>query len=985
MLQKQSLPINFENGMDTKTDTAQLDLGKMYQIKNGVYTSPRKIQKRGGYNAYSKYDSSGNEITDLQSLAVLDNELVSFSDTRLYAHSDSIEKWVDKGAMFNVSVDSTPVKRGAYTATKLHSACVNGVAVFVWKDSRNGCRYSVSDLTTGTLFQSEVELSSTAEDPRVVVNANEFYLFYRESAVMKYKKINSATPTLIGSAVTVKSNLDTAGGPRYDVKTVGNRIYVAYNSTVGGSKLQLFYINTSDTLSSAIGFNVSATECISVYGDSLDQIWVSYHNATSVFTLCRNYNLNVAILGVTTVETIADVENISVIETAVGTITLLYTIVDSPASDSYIKKNTVTTAGTVGSASVFLRSVGQASKIFSNADINYTLVVHDSTLQATYFLVDLDGVIQAKISPATGGTLVAQDSLPEINLISGDTFLATTQVKSIIGALDVPNSSTLGVTQNIINFTPTVNYQDSSLGQNLYVTGGVLKNYDGNTVTEDNFFLYPEGLVASVQATTGGSAAEGTYQYVALYSWFDNKGQLHRSAPSVPVTLTVASGGSSQIFQCEIPTLRLTQKTNASVELYRTENAGTIFYAVGNIATPTFNDKTVNTVTIQDSSSDADLLDNEPLYTTGGILDNNQAPNASLVVNWKNRLVLAGLEERDQIAYSKLYNSGSPAEFSDALRIAISNQGGPVTALGVLDDKLIIFKKALIFLLVGNGPNNAGEQNDFETPQLIASDVGCSDPASLVVTPFGLMFKSDKGIHLLDRGLSTSYIGAEVEAYNQYTVTAASLIPDANQVRFLTNNDYCLTFDTFFKKWSIFDNHGGKDSEVIRGQYVYLRQNEDLVYKQDSSFLDNGEPISLEIDTGWLSFAGVQGFQRVYKFLALGEFFSAHKLIIKTAFNYQNVFTESKTIDSESFINSETYGDGSPYGSDTYYGGDSGLNAYQFRVDIKSQKSQSIRITIKESQNDVYGRGLSLSNLNFQVGVKSGTGKINQSQGFGTN
>ena len=116
----------------------------------------------------------------------------------------------------------------------------------------------------------------------------------------------------------------------------------------------------------------------------------------------------------------------------------------------------------------------------------------------------------------------------------------------------------------------------------------------------------------------------------------------------------------------------------------------------------------------------------------------------------------------------------------------------------------------------------------------------------------------------------------------------------------------------------------------------------------------------------------------------MGEFFSRHFLNIKTAFNYQNVFTEEKTINSESFINSETYGNGSPYGSDTYYGGDSGLNAYQFRLDMKTQKTQSIRIKIQELQNDTYGRGLSLSNLNFEVGIKSGTGKINQSQGFGT-
>jgi len=987
MLQKQSLPINFESGMDTKTDTKQLDLGKMYQIINGTYSSPRKITKRNGYNALEKYNTSGDEVESLQSLAVFNNELVGFSDTTLYSYSENIEKWVDRGDISNLNVTSVPVMRNAYNATKIHSSCVNNIAAFVWKDSRGGCRFSIVDTTSNTFFQSDIELSASAEDPQVVVNQSQFYLFYRETGVLKYKKVNSANPTVLGSAVTVKSDLDSTN-PRYDTKNINDRIYVAYNSTAG-NELQVFYINSSDALSSATGVNVQPTECITITNDSQDRIWIAYHNATSVFAICLSYTLSATLLSATVIETIANVVNVSLIETATTTMTAVYTISDSTASEYLTRKNTITLAGTAGTAAVFLRSVSQASKLFEYNDIQYTLLVHDSTLQQTYFLADLAGIIQARFSPGIGGNVLGKSQLMEPCVLSTGEFLFSTQIKSIIFQSEDSSgsiaSSTFGISRNTINFEPTLNYQDSGLGQNLYITGGVLKNYDGSTVTEDNFFLFPEGLTAGTNSASGGSMSDGVYQYVAVYSWFDNRGQLHRSATSIPLSVTTSAGGSSQTQQVIIPTLRLTQKSNVMIELYRTENAGTTFYLLQSYSSPTFNDKTVDTVTYTDGATDASLLDNPTLYTTGGVLDNDPAPNASIIVNWKNRLVLAGLEDQEQIAYSKIYSPGTPAQFSDFLRVNISNQGGPVTALGVLDDKLIIFKKSLIFLFTGNGPNNTGEQSDFGEPEIISSDAGCEDPASVVITPVGIMFKSSKGIYLLNRGLNVQYIGAPVEAYNQYQITAATNVPDNNQVRFLTDDSYCLVYDTFFEKWSIFDNHGGKDGEILNSSYVYLRNNENLVYKQDSSFLDNGEPISLQIDTGWLSFAGVQGFQRVYKLLGLGEFFSSHNLTIKTAFNYQNLFTESKTIASDDFINSSTYGDSATYGSDEYYGGDSGLNAYQFRLDIKSQKSQSIRITIKESQNDTYGRGLSLSNLNFEIGLKSGTGKINQSQGFGTN
>ena len=66
----------------------------------------------------------------------------------------------------------------------------------------------------------------------------------------------------------------------------------------------------------------------------------------------------------------------------------------------------------------------------------------------------------------------------------------------------------------------------------------------------------------------------------------------------------VSANPETQTNTLEIPTLRLTDKENVVVELYRTENNGTIFYKVTDVASPTFNSKTVDTVTIVDTLSD---------------------------------------------------------------------------------------------------------------------------------------------------------------------------------------------------------------------------------------------------------------------------------------------------------------------------------------------------------------------------------------------
>jgi hypothetical protein len=982
MLQKQALPINFAGGMNTKVDDKQLDIGQLYSITNGVYSSPKQIKKRNGYNAYNNYDVDGTQIPTPESLAAFNNELVAFGNERLFSYSDNTQRWVNKGVMFNLNVESLSIMRNAYNTSKLTCDANFNIGAFAWKDSRGGCRYSISDLDTNTLFQADQSLTLLGDNPKIVVKQNFFYFFFTEGTALKYRKVNSANPSTILSEVTVINNLSNVN-PRYDLLSLNDRIYIAYQSSLV-NPLQIFYIDEVDTLSSAVSIaGESASGTVSINTDSSLRIWVSYYNGTAVKIACFSYTLGALLLSATTVEVVANVDNISSISTGSTSQSLLYTITAASNSNYLIRKNTVTLVGVVGTPSVFLRSVGQASKLFENEGVQYTLVVHESSLQSTYFLATLSGEIQGRFSAGIGGTVIEQNSLDLFPMLANGKYMCVNQIKSNVESNGTTFASTYGVNRTLINFAPSLNYQDSGLGQNLYVTGGILKNYDGSVVTEDNFFLYPENVAFGTTGSSGGFMAAGTYQYSAVYAWYDNRGQLHRSAASIPVTIVISTGGVVHTQEVIIPTLRLTYKTNVFIEVYRTESNGTLFYKVSSTTNPTFNNTSVDTITYIDTLNDTSILSKELLYTTGGVLDNDPAPNASIITNWKNRLVLAGLENTQQIAYSKLLVPGNPAQFSDFFRLTISNQGGPITGLGVLDDKLIIFKRSSLFILSGNGPNDLGQQDDFGSPDRIASDVGCVDPSSIVITPKGLMFKSEKGIYLLDRGSSLSYIGVEVEAYNSLTVTAATLIPNNNQVRFLTSDKLALVYDLYLERWSIFDNHNGKDAEILINNYVYLR-NDGLIFYEDGSYLDNGQPISLQVDTGWLSFAGVQGFQRVYKMLGLGEFYSQHKLMIECAFNYNPSFINQTIIDSESFVNSKTYGDSATYGSDVLYGGPGLLNAYQFRTDMKVQKAQSIRVKITELQNDTYGRGLSLSNLNFEVGLKSGTGKVNQSQTFGT-
>jgi hypothetical protein len=982
MLQKQNIVLNFSQGMDTKTDSKQLPLGTMYTITNGVYTSPLQLKKRNGYNKQNIQKTDDTYLDGIVSINKLNTTLNALTSTKLYSFSSNTERWIEKGDISNLSLASQPILRNNYNQTKLSIASNYGVTAHVWKDSRGGCRFSVIDQNSQAVFIYDNELTAAGDNPKLVVNGDVFYFFFTEGTNLKYKTLNPADPTILSGATTVQTNLNGTT-PLYDINVANSRVYCAYNSTVAGTELQFFYILQSNVASTPSGIvGALPTTTISLYCDAASRVIISYYDGTLVRAAIYNFELTGALLAPTTIETVANVTNISASSPSYNNYLFNYTISASETYNYNIRKNTLTFAGVVGTASVFMYSVSQASKQIEMNSKIYSIVVHDSILQSTYFLVNSSGQVEGKISGTLAGTFLANNALPSLIVTSSSSLLCCTQVKTQLLSENGTFFSNKGVNSTTINFEPTTNYKDANLGKNLYITGGVLRNFDGANVVEDGFFLYPENLSASTNSASGGSLTDGTRQYAAVYAWFDNKGQLHRSAASIPLSTIQAAGGSTQTQAVIIPTLRISGKNAVIIELYRTETNGTIFYKVTSSTSPSFNAPTANAVTITDGMSDTTLISNEILYTTGGVLDNDQAPNSSVIVNWKNRLWLAGLENNQELAFSKELTEGAPTEFSDFLRIKVNDSSGPITALAVLDDKLIIFKSDRMYSLAGDGPNNTGAQNDFGSPDLIAADIGCVDFNSIAVVPTGLIFKSKKGIYILDRGLVPGYIGYAVGGYNDLTINSTTLVPNSSQVRFLTNSTIALVYDYIVDRWSVFDNHGGKDSLILNNNYIYLRNDGDIFVEAISSYLDNNEAISLQVDTGWLNFAGVQGFQRVYKMLGLGEFKSKHKLAIECAYNFVNVFQHKKIIDSDSFVNSTTYGTGT-YGSESYYGGSAHLNTYQFRLDMKVQKTQSIRIVIKELQNDVYGEGLSLSSLSFEVGAKRGQFTTSQSQVFG--
>lgn len=981
---KQRVSIPFAEGLDTKTDRQQEALGSFRVLENVIFETINKLRKRRGYDQIQTLElGTESRITDAKQITNFKDELCLINETDFYSRSNVTEKWTNKGKIFSAFPTSTSVIRDNFSHSNTDCLQLEGLNVFTYEDSE-GVKLSVKDSESGNYLVSNTLISAAGTLPKVSHISNNVFVFYVDGINIKYRRFNIIDPTVIESEKTVISNMD-ATNKKYDVELISQKIFVTYNSATAGGTLSFVKVNEDDTISSIVEVAGEVpSHALSLHTDINSRVLATWSDNVDIKVMAFNFTLGVQIIAPTSIETIAGITNTCLIEADNGYYDVFYEVSAGISKDYYVKYNTIDLSATIGTPSIVLKSVGLASKPFRHNNITFITTVHESTLQSTYFVTDTSGDIITKINTDVAGGLVADNGVTKVPQISDDEFLIAGQIKGRTVEDSDTFFSLLGINATILNFDKKDPYTNEVQGANLHITGGYLQAYDGNETVEHGFHVFPEDLINDSTATVGGFLSDGTYQYAAVYTWTDNQGQQHKSAPSIGFEVILAGGTATQIQNIDVPSLRLTDKTNVILDLYRTEDAGTVFYKVSDTFNPTYNDKTVEVVTILDTTSDTDLINNEILYTTGGVLDNIAAPSSSIITSFGNRIVLAGLEDESKLIYSKIRFEEQPIEFNDSLTVNVKADGGAITALKAMDEKLIIFKEEAIYYMLGDGPNNLGEQDNFTEPELVSSEIGCIEVNSVVLTPLGLFFKSKKGIYLVNRSMQLAYVGAPVEFYNNLTISSAVTIPQENQVRFTTTDGDALVYNYFTNKWATFTNHLALSATSIGSDYYFLRS-DGVIYKENlDKFSDNGSPINIKLSTGWISFAGVQGFQRVYKLFLLGQFRSEHKIRIRIAYDFNEAYIQEKIIDTSDFTDSNAYGDYSPYGEPeiTPYGGEG--NVYQLRLDLKKQKCQSIKIRIEEIQHTTPGEGLTLSNVAFEVGAKKGMFKPDKERKYGT-
>jgi hypothetical protein len=1006
-LQTQLIDIPISGGIDTKSDPKQVQIGSNLKLENMVMQQTGQVSKRNGYTelgtetVLAEQDiSAGYSIYDYDGSLVLwgkntGNSTGAPDDTGFFTYASSIDKWKNVGSISPVEFSIDRISQSSEDILQSDMAVGAGYSVYFYKIS-GVARAEIFETGSETpfLFANTI-LPGTS--PKIVFlssvdDSGELFLGVGADAANNTLEKWTWDPDNPSDTTGATGSLDTdlhsdsiwdMARIEYGAGTAGayEEAVIAFKNNSSG-QISVIKVDATGTKIADVDLPVSPRGAIAVVpvinsAGTVHRILLFYQQAADWTLYCYSLDTDLVVASGPTQLT-DDILGFAGTGKVVANITAAADFkeneregedcyrywVETRETDGY--NHTVYSGVTSldaqnlsGLTITIKHHAGLAGKAFSFENSAYVLEVYDSDLQPTYFLTSMaynaptqDWLrIHAKIllnraGPVQAGLSNAVKTATgnySYSLLRRDRLLSDGVITYSVQAVNI-NMQPDAMPAVVIN-------------RNMYIGGGIITSFD-NRAHELGYHLFPEKATPSISGTGGSISGPSLYSYVFVREWTDNQGSLHRSAPSSPLAVNVATSGLTHTISLNVGSLAYLgwgEYKTPTIYAYRTEHNGTNYYKIGDGGVVDDAADPDGIITITDTTSDANLIDNELLYTTGGVLETSSAPATKIISARKDRLFIVPMDDPFTIMFSKPVQSGVAAEFNEGL-VSRIDVDGPNTALGILDDRVIVFKERSIYFFAGEGPNALG-QGGFTPIRPVQTDVGCIDQKSVINIGSGIMFKSHKGIYMLDRSLQTSYIGAPVEEWNSYEIKSAVLVRDKNQVRFLMGSGQgVLVYDYFHRQWSRFTNYPGVDATMNNGKYTWVKT-DGTVKQESTAYRDVNFVIPLKIRTPWIKLQSISGFQRVKRATIIGEFRSHHTLNVK-------IYTDYDDTNIQQEVNWVTTSN------------QQGDEPLQVEIHIKEQKCQSIMFEITDASASGTLESAKLSKITLDIGIKEGGNKL---------
>ncbi len=851
-MQRQQLDVSPATGLDQKADVRDLEASGAVVMQNCVRQKNNSVRKRFGHVSRNKSTTAGGVISSaVAGGSYKGAPWLADNSAMLNAYSDAAGEWSGLDLLpEGVALDRLGLVSFTQAIIEIDQVYIDGLLLVVFTADPYGLGLTSLFWTLVDPLARTAVVASQILDINLLTGINSPRLCaVGPLAILTYVRAGNIQARLFTPNVTwgAENTIATDGVVNvvngvYDLGPIAGdttRFALAYQVSSGGKNVAIktFSSSTFALLSTQLE-DTTATSVydISVSAASGGQFWASYSGAVGATKTLRAFafldGAGSPTFAATTFYTFTPDLPGRVVSALVDSTHLMIfwsPFVDITQTDgvcmaaSYVKSINVSTAGAIvgltrATFCVVLRSKPIVAVNGAGATVAYLAVNNVSQNQGTTFLVCCDyfantgalspsplrnvATLDPRLSKNTSAMIPVGSTCHSATNLVNPTNVGT----SVIGLLTFENTSPTHVSayEHFIDLASQRRYSSAELYELEAISSGVPSVFDGQWVSEIGFAWYPHVSAGSYATTGGGLQTSGTYQYCCCYEAYDNRGQVHRSAPSEPFLLTASGSGNTGLATMTAVTLSLTQrrqmtsslprKSQAYLVWYRTQANGTIFYRVTADPPAAADQETLNasTTTITDGATDALIAVNPVLYTTGGNLPGFCPPSARIAVLHTNRWFLAGCPEPTALWASKALTTGECPAFNEALNNTCS---GAIRALRSLDDKLVIFVQRGptygIEFMTGGGPFDNGAQSDWTPPQPVPSDVGAVDQRGTCVGPFGVLFRAtvggpngSGGVFLLSRDLQVHYLSGPVEDLLQANPVVTSMIvhPTAGRV-----------------------------------------------------------------------------------------------------------------------------------------------------------------------------------------------------------
>lgn len=1050
---KQQLSISLTGGIDRKTDPKQLTNGQMYTADNVQYVTEKQCRKRFGYNTLTPPGGlQGAPFVAVGCRDTVEPIVLGTGKLNRYNTQTGLSTYLPAPAQGRLtsqvvtsSTGQTPVPipptGAAYASDNQDYLCV------AWLEGNYApFYYGLQDLVTGNWIISPrvITPSVTAFTVNGVSYTIQTYSALRAAYVNGYfyiffAAVGQASSTLQFGSQVFAYGLNVLNGQAgvsltnfsytlysastivvlspiflYDVDVLNGQLYLAAaTNPFGNVQLNAYTANaltfttssTTTLVSGQSGSSANSTVAMaaSASNQAIAIITAGYIYCVSVPSLtyrrsatantdsnysqsvcwggnnfyyfnCASFQNRVRIVGAG--YNLAMVQQISITSEGLSTVGLSNILSDPFYANGYVY--------------VWVFTQGYGSSIPYRSQI---LAQFDISTGA--FLVAARTGYQTSVYTNLKTQLLP---VPIIQIPNTNQFMAFLSQSTIIQ--DKKNSYG-SLSRVIFDITPTRAPQVYSLpAGGIFIAGAFPLQYDGQSLNEAGFTSAPDFSVgidsiaaAPVITSPGGGIGPGTYSYYACFVRADAYGNIIRSAPSIAYVVTCINSSGSKV---SFPALGYYNVTNVFLEFYRT--------TVATPSEPYYIGRTSNGVPYVDDQSDSAIVGNANLYTYSGEQPNDPPPAVHHMAIGETRAYIIPSDNRNAIWCSKLFSPGRTIEWTSNLILSEGGtHSGTFTAVAVLDTNVIVFKSDQILYFYGDGPDNTGASGSFSAFQKLASDVGCIDPGSLAIIPGGLLFRSKRGIELLSRGLQVQYVGAPIEPIIQgiAAISSTCVLPQYQQVRFVPSNanDPVLVFDYAYNRWSTYSGMSALACANVLNNYWWISQDGTTCnVETPGKFLDNGNPITMTLETPEIPMSTMQGWGRLYRLGLLGEYKSPHTLLTSFAYDHSQTYT-----DVVSYSVLDTASTTSVPSNASLYDPNSNMKAdivtapcaEQFRMSrVPRQVMQTARIKLQDQPYNGYyitegiqhpytalpGESCAISNITLEVGQKAILAKLTGSK-----